>query len=204
MDHKQISGLVVIADDLTGALDATAPFRGSGLSVTVATAPDAFAEALMRWPATGVPANPEAWLLAVARRRAADSHRRRADNRSGRRKRPTMHQRRDLPGRGVSASGVPCQDHAAQYGATGHQAQPLVTSRLRRGALRQRDHIRAITSAQQNNACRLRVTTLGKLPGSPRTAASNRCLRIKPNNPGRRRSCHVALAAQCRGMLGNR
>ena len=48
MNHKQITGLVVIADDLTGALDATAPFRGSGLSVTVATAPDAFAEALAR------------------------------------------------------------------------------------------------------------------------------------------------------------
>lgn len=48
MDHEQISGLVVIADDLTGALDATAPFRGSGLTVAVATGPDAFGEALAR------------------------------------------------------------------------------------------------------------------------------------------------------------
>jgi len=38
---------------------------------------DAFAEALLRWPATGVPAKPEAWLLAVARRRGIDAIRRR-------------------------------------------------------------------------------------------------------------------------------
>ena len=38
---------------------------------------DAFAGALLRWPATGVPAKPEAWLLAVARRRGIDAIRRR-------------------------------------------------------------------------------------------------------------------------------
>ncbi|WP_274626606.1 RNA polymerase sigma factor [Arvimicrobium flavum] len=37
---------------------------------------DAFAEALQRWPAAGVPDRPEAWLLAVARRRAIDALRR--------------------------------------------------------------------------------------------------------------------------------
>jgi RNA polymerase sigma-70 factor (ECF subfamily) len=38
---------------------------------------DAFASALAAWPASGVPANPEAWLLAVARRKAIDAARRR-------------------------------------------------------------------------------------------------------------------------------
>lgn len=43
---------------------------------------DAFEEALRRWPAAGVPANPEAWLLTVARNRQRDvwrapAHRRR-------------------------------------------------------------------------------------------------------------------------------
>jgi RNA polymerase sigma-70 factor (ECF subfamily) len=38
---------------------------------------DAFATALADWPKTGVPANPEAWLLTVARRRAIDAMRRR-------------------------------------------------------------------------------------------------------------------------------
>ncbi len=37
---------------------------------------DAFAQALERWPAAGVPANPEGWLLTVARNRLTDGHRR--------------------------------------------------------------------------------------------------------------------------------
>ena len=38
---------------------------------------DAFAAALRLWPADGVPDNPDAWLLTVARRRQTDSIRRR-------------------------------------------------------------------------------------------------------------------------------
>jgi RNA polymerase sigma-70 factor (ECF subfamily) len=38
----------------------------------------ALVEALARWPETGVPANPEGWLVAVARRRAVDGARRSA------------------------------------------------------------------------------------------------------------------------------
>jgi RNA polymerase sigma-70 factor, ECF subfamily len=38
---------------------------------------DAFAAALAGWPASGVPHNPEAWLMAVARRRLIDAARRR-------------------------------------------------------------------------------------------------------------------------------
>ena len=37
---------------------------------------EAFAAALAQWPVKGVPANPEAWLLAVARRRQIDAGRR--------------------------------------------------------------------------------------------------------------------------------
>src|SRR5262245_55322175 len=39
---------------------------------------EAFAAALADWPAKGVPANPEGWLVAVARRRMIDAVRRRA------------------------------------------------------------------------------------------------------------------------------
>lgn len=45
---------------------------------------DAFAAALERWPRTGVPEKPEAWLLAVARRRRVDAARRRLTSEAGR------------------------------------------------------------------------------------------------------------------------
>lgn len=38
---------------------------------------DAFAAALADWPAHGIPRQPEAWLIAVARRKAIDVARRR-------------------------------------------------------------------------------------------------------------------------------
>jgi len=41
---------------------------------------EAFAAALADWPANGCPANPEAWLLTVARRKAIDAARRRHDS----------------------------------------------------------------------------------------------------------------------------
>ncbi|UCI08148.1 RNA polymerase sigma factor [Mesorhizobium sp. B1-1-8] len=59
---KLIAWLAARTRDVAGAEDALA---------------DAFAEALERWPTTGVPQKPEAWLLAVARRRRVDAVRRR-------------------------------------------------------------------------------------------------------------------------------
>lgn len=44
---------------------------------------DAFATALRDWPRQGVPANPDAWLLTVARRRQIDAVRRRQTQRDG-------------------------------------------------------------------------------------------------------------------------
>ena len=38
---------------------------------------DAFAAALVDWPASGVPDSPEAWLMTVARRKLIDAARRR-------------------------------------------------------------------------------------------------------------------------------
>ncbi|TJV43658.1 MAG: RNA polymerase sigma factor [Mesorhizobium sp.] len=45
---------------------------------------DAFAAALERWPKSGVPDKPEAWLLVVARRRRVDAVRRRLTSEAGR------------------------------------------------------------------------------------------------------------------------
>lgn len=44
---------------------------------------EAFAAALERWPADGVPRNPEGWLMAVARRRMIDAARRRQNRETG-------------------------------------------------------------------------------------------------------------------------
>src|SRR5690349_18353980 len=44
---------------------------------------EAFAAALRIWPAEGVPDNPDAWLLTVARRRQTDALRRRTTRQAG-------------------------------------------------------------------------------------------------------------------------
>jgi len=44
---------------------------------------EAFASALKSWPQDGIPANPDAWLLTVARRRQTDAVRRRQTRQSG-------------------------------------------------------------------------------------------------------------------------
>jgi hypothetical protein len=44
---------------------------------------DAFAAALAQWPEVGVPASPEGWLVAAARRRLADGRRRTAVREAG-------------------------------------------------------------------------------------------------------------------------
>ena len=59
---KLVALLAARSGDVAGAEDALA---------------DAFASALADWPADGVPRNPEAWLLTVARRRQIDASRRR-------------------------------------------------------------------------------------------------------------------------------
>jgi RNA polymerase sigma-70 factor, ECF subfamily len=67
---KLVAFLAVRTNDVAGAEDALS---------------EAFASALDGWPAAGVPKNPEAWLLTVARRKQIDSARRRktgADARS--------------------------------------------------------------------------------------------------------------------------
>ncbi len=58
---KLLAFLAARTRDVAGAEDALA---------------EAFAAALTQWPRDGVPARPEAWLLTVARRRAADRQRR--------------------------------------------------------------------------------------------------------------------------------
>ncbi len=66
---KLVAFLAARTRDVAGAEDALA---------------DAFAAALERWPHDGVPDRPEAWLLAVARRRGIDAFHRRRTREAGR------------------------------------------------------------------------------------------------------------------------
>src|SRR5205814_9051507 len=65
---KLISFLAARTRDVAGAEDALS---------------DAFASALAGWPASGIPANPEAWLLTAARRKLIDAVRRRRTAEAG-------------------------------------------------------------------------------------------------------------------------
>ena len=65
---KLVAFLAARTRDVAGAEDALA---------------EAFAAALVEWPASGVPRTPEAWLLTVARRRMIDAARRRRTSEEG-------------------------------------------------------------------------------------------------------------------------
>src|SRR6185436_11116032 len=65
---KLVALLAARTRDVAGAEDALA---------------DAFAAALVEWPDGGVPINPEAWLLTVARRKQIDAVRRRRTGEQG-------------------------------------------------------------------------------------------------------------------------
>jgi len=67
-----------VARDSFGRLVAFLAARTNDVAAAEDALSEAFAEALRRWPESGVPENPAAWLLTVARRRGADVARRRA------------------------------------------------------------------------------------------------------------------------------
>ncbi|MFE3839104.1 four-carbon acid sugar kinase family protein [Pseudogemmobacter sonorensis] len=67
------AGLCIIADDLTGALDAAAPFAGRGLDVEVALSPEALPEALAEALGRGAPV-----LAVTTASREIPAHRARA------------------------------------------------------------------------------------------------------------------------------
>jgi RNA polymerase sigma-70 factor (ECF subfamily) len=61
-----------------GRLVALLAYRSGDLAGAEDALSDALVAALERWPVEGVPSNPQAWLLTVARRRSIDGSRRRA------------------------------------------------------------------------------------------------------------------------------
>jgi RNA polymerase sigma-70 factor (ECF subfamily) len=65
-----------LARDCYSRLLAIVASRTRDLAVAEDALGDAFCAALRRWPSAGVPQSPEAWLLAVAKRRLVDEQRR--------------------------------------------------------------------------------------------------------------------------------
>ena len=72
-----------VARDSYGRLVAFLAARTRDVAGAEDALAEAFASALKSWPEDGVPANPDAWLLTVARRRQTDATRRRATRTAG-------------------------------------------------------------------------------------------------------------------------
>ena len=72
-----------VARDSYGRLIAYLAARTRDVAGAEDALSDAFAAALRLWPVEGIPRNPDAWLLTVARRRQTDAHRRDATRRAG-------------------------------------------------------------------------------------------------------------------------
>jgi RNA polymerase sigma-70 factor (ECF subfamily) len=87
---KLVAFLAARTSDVAGAEDALS---------------DAFAAALVDWPASGIPASPEAWLLTVARRKLIDAARRRRSNEGAAGHLQLMHE--ELEAAAVSETQIP-------------------------------------------------------------------------------------------------
>jgi len=86
---------------------------------------DAFAAALADWPAKGIPHNPEAWLLAVARRKAIDGVRRRRTGEAQVEHLQMIHD--ELEAAAASASEIPDQRLALMFAC----AHPAIDAAIR-------------------------------------------------------------------------
>jgi RNA polymerase sigma-70 factor, ECF subfamily len=79
-DQHASSAAEAVARRSYGKLVAFLAARTSDVAGAEDALSDAFAAALVDWPASSIPASPEAWLLTVARRKLIDAARRRRSN----------------------------------------------------------------------------------------------------------------------------
>src|ERR1700759_1221072 len=75
-DEKVFSTADAVARHSYGKLVAYLAARTHDVAAAEDALSEAFAAALANWPGSGCPANPEAWLLTVARRKFIDMTRR--------------------------------------------------------------------------------------------------------------------------------
>jgi RNA polymerase sigma-70 factor (ECF subfamily) len=82
-DGRAHAAAEAVARRSYGKLVAFLAARSGDVAAAEDALADAFAAALADWPARGLPDNPEAWLMAVARRRVIDAARRRRTGEAG-------------------------------------------------------------------------------------------------------------------------
>jgi RNA polymerase sigma-70 factor (ECF subfamily) len=71
-DSATLAAIEPVVRNSYGRLIAYLAARAGNVADVEDALGDAFAEALKRWPADGIPDKPEAWLLRVARNRMID------------------------------------------------------------------------------------------------------------------------------------
>src|SRR6201990_3626537 len=71
-DNQAQARVAELTRDSYGRLLAVLATRPRAIAAAEDALPDAFERALVRWPDDGIPANPEGWLLTVARNRLRD------------------------------------------------------------------------------------------------------------------------------------
>src|ERR1700686_2372979 len=79
-DHPARAAAEAAASRSYGKLVAFLAARTSDVAGAEDALSEAFAAALADWPSSGIPASPEAWLMAVARRKLIDAGRRRRNH----------------------------------------------------------------------------------------------------------------------------
>ena len=89
---------------------------------------DAFAAALADWPRNGIPQNPEAWLLAVARRKTIDAVRRRRTGEQAADHLAMMHD--ELETAAANASDIPDQRLALMFACAHPAIEPSIRAPL--------------------------------------------------------------------------
>jgi len=89
---------------------------------------DAFAAALADWPRNGIPQSPEAWLLAVARRRTIDAARRQRTGEQAADHLAMMHD--ELEAAAANASDIPDQRLALMFACAHPAIEPAIRAPL--------------------------------------------------------------------------
>lgn len=89
---------------------------------------EAFASALAAWPEQGVPANPDAWLLTVARRRQTDAYRRVGTSKAGEKHLQLM--REELDDLAMTPAAIPDRRLALMFACAHPDIDPALRSPL--------------------------------------------------------------------------